>query len=179
MLGMRRWWCHETWYLLPLSRWYVGAILWCWQLQRAPRAAHVFFIFQIKKELFFFIFQINSYQKTLWKKGTKWQSLVNSHSCFTLNLMGLNWPVNFNVRTAKSFQNLMGQICDICNIKVMFASQHFYHKAYHAFINLCVEFLMKLKMLYTCWLEWHTIKLNLVVHRPCLHWRDTLIWGVD
>ena len=63
MLGMRREWCHETWYLLPLSRWqspmYVGAIPWCWKLQRASRAAHVF----IKKEYFIFMCQIKSISK--------------------------------------------------------------------------------------------------------------------
>ena len=49
------------------------------ELRSEPRAAHVFFIFQIKKELFIFIFQIKSISKgTFWKKGTKWQSLVNS-----------------------------------------------------------------------------------------------------
>ena len=63
MLGMRREWCHETWYLLPSSRWqspmYVGAIPWCWKLQRASRAAHVF----IKKEYFIFMCQIKSISK--------------------------------------------------------------------------------------------------------------------
>ena len=56
------------------------------ELRSEPRAAHVFFIFQIKKELFIFIFQIKSISKgTFWKKGTKWQSLVNSRfslECF-------------------------------------------------------------------------------------------------
>ena len=47
------------------------------ELRSEPRAAHVFFKFQIKKELF--IFQIKSISKgTFLKKGTKWQSLVNS-----------------------------------------------------------------------------------------------------
>ena len=41
---------------------------WC-ELRSEPRAAHVFFIFQIKKELFIFIFQIKSISKgTFWKK---------------------------------------------------------------------------------------------------------------
>ena len=55
------------------------------ELRSEPRAAHVFFIFQIKKELFIFIFQIKSISKgTFWKKGTKWQSLVNSHFLYYL-----------------------------------------------------------------------------------------------
>ena len=33
------------------------------ELRSEPRAAHVFFIFQIKKELFIFIFQIKSISK--------------------------------------------------------------------------------------------------------------------
>ena len=54
------------------------------ELRSEPRAAHVFFIFQIKKELFIFIFQIKSISKgTFWKKGTKWQSLVNSLKVIT------------------------------------------------------------------------------------------------
>ena len=39
------------------------------ELRSEPRAAHVFFIFQIKKELFIFIFQIKSISKgNFWKK---------------------------------------------------------------------------------------------------------------
>ena len=37
-------------------------IIYC-ELRSEPRAAHVFFIFQIKKELFIFIFQIKSISK--------------------------------------------------------------------------------------------------------------------
>ena len=57
------------------------------KLRSEPRAAHVFFIFQIKKELFIFIFQIKSISKgTFWKKGTKWQSLVNSPKVLSIVL---------------------------------------------------------------------------------------------
>ena len=54
------------------------------ELRSEPRAAHVFFIFQIKKELFIFIFQIKSISK-----GTKWQSLVNSPSSLVVSRVSL------------------------------------------------------------------------------------------
>ena len=58
-----------------------------------------------------------SSEKLALSKGCTKQATRNS--CFTLNLGGLNWPENVNVRTAKSFQNLIWQIYDICNIKVI------------------------------------------------------------
>ena len=62
------------------------------ELRSEPRAAHVFFIFQIKKELFIFIFQIKSISKgTFWKKGTKWQSLVNSPTSLVIIFLTWGW----------------------------------------------------------------------------------------
>ena len=56
-----------------------------------------------------------SSEKLALSKGCTNQATRNS--CFTLNLWRLNWPESVNVRTVKSFQKLIGQIYDICNIK--------------------------------------------------------------
>ena len=51
-------------------------------------------MFQIKKELFIFIFQIKSISKgTFWKKGTKWQSLVNSVFLLKFYTTGKNFTL--------------------------------------------------------------------------------------
>ena len=44
------------------------------ELRSEPRAAHVFFIFQIKKELFIFIFQIKSISKGAFRKKKRKQN---------------------------------------------------------------------------------------------------------
>ena len=56
-------------------------------LQSEPQAAHVLFIFQIKKKFFIFIFQIKSITKrTFWKKEQNGKVYVFVSICFCESL---------------------------------------------------------------------------------------------
>ena len=62
--------------------WLVGGGMGGVNREATPRAAHVFFIFQIKKENSHFHFSDKIHiKRNFLKKGTKWQSLVNSRNC--------------------------------------------------------------------------------------------------
>ena len=79
------------------------------ELRSEPRAAHVFFIFQIKKELFIFIFQIKSISKgTFWKKEQNGRILSIVNGFFGLRCrLQVNKSVPILIQSRQSCCNLV------------------------------------------------------------------------